>query len=133
MHYAGRQVNEQSSTDVLKRVLPTRAATTSLAAGAVLTPVVDAALFIAMRFEAMLLNFQVSEVAGCWDGEEVMLEKKETSGAPRNASLPPEIAGAAPGGPSTSAQPSTTSSASPAAGHSCLRYLIEIIKKRKNP
>jgi hypothetical protein len=81
----------------------------------------------------MLTTFQLTDGAERLDGEEVMLEKKETSGAPRNPSLPPEIATAAPGGPSHSQEQSTSPSGTPVTGRSCLRLLIEIIKKRKNP
>jgi hypothetical protein len=81
----------------------------------------------------MLQNVELSLVPRIVGGEEAMSEKKDPSGAPRNLSLLPTIGNAAPGGPSTPAETTTNSSGPPATGRSCLRLLIEIIKKRRNP
>lgn len=81
--------------------------------------------------------------------EEAMLQKKDPSGAPQNSSLPPMIAPAAPGGPSTqaeqAAEPLTTpvnqppssepvndAAAAPPIRRWRLRFLVEIIKKHEH-
>jgi hypothetical protein len=82
----------------------------------------------ATLFHNALLSLLQSETS---DGEEVMAEKKDTSGAPQHECLAPNDEGAAPGGPSTVNDPGTSEPATPARGKSCLRFLLEIIKSEK--